>query len=108
MGPPPPAAALAILLLCLGAAPASALDFVVNSTSDATDATPGNGVCDRGSTTPASPCTLRAAIIEANSTSAPDVITVPAGVYSLTIPASGASEPNGQELVLDVTNALTI
>lgn len=42
---------------------------VVNSTGDATDATPGNGRCDTGATIAggARECTLRAAIAEANA-----------------------------------------
>ncbi len=43
--------------------------FTVNTTSDAGDATPGNGICDT-----ASGCTLRAAITEANAHAGPDTI----------------------------------
>ncbi len=55
--------------------------FTVNSTTDAPDAVPGDGVCDDG----AGNCTLRAAITESNFTGGANVITVPAGTYALTI-----------------------
>ena len=48
--------------------PNVAMDFVVDSTADAPDATPGNGVC----ATAAGVCTLRAAITEANRNPGPD------------------------------------
>jgi CSLREA domain-containing protein len=54
--------------------------FVVNSTADAPDADPANGVC----ATAGGACTLRAAIMQANFTPAADNITLPAGVYLLT------------------------
>ncbi len=54
--------------------------IVVNSTADAPDADPANGVC----ATAGGVCTLRAAIMQANFTPAADNITLPAGVYLLT------------------------
>ena len=54
----------------------------VNSTTDAVDAQPGDGVCR----TAAGTCTLRAAIQEANARPGADVITVPAGTYRITHP----------------------
>lgn len=58
------------------------MTFTVNSTLDAVDAAPGNGVC----ATAGGACTLRAAIQEANAFGGNDVITLPVGIYALTIP----------------------
>ena len=64
-------AALSSALVLL-AGSAHAATFVVNSLSDATDQTPGNGVC---ATTPPTPvCTLRAALQEANALAGADII----------------------------------
>ncbi len=62
------AMALAVLLAAL---PAQATTtFTVNTTTDAPDATPGDGACSSA----ANECTLRAAIQEANALSGDDVI----------------------------------
>jgi len=60
----------------------AAATFTVDSTIDASDAIPGNGICSDG----AGHCTLRAAIQEANSASAAstNVINVPPGTYVTT------------------------
>ena len=71
---------------------ANAATFTVDSTADAPDANPGDGVCDDG----AGNCTLRAAIEEANALVGADTITFPAGTYTLT----------GGEF--DITDDLTI
>ena len=63
------------------AAPAS-ITFTVNSTVDAVDDNPGNGLCH----TAAGTCTLRAAIMEANESTADVTIDVPNGIYVLSIP----------------------
>ncbi len=81
---------LALLLLLLALAPwhgspgraeAAGLSFTVNTTADAPDALPGDGVCADA----AGQCSLRAAVQEADA--APYVsaitITVPAGSYVL-------------------------
>jgi len=74
-----------VLILCLavgiGATAASATTFVVNSTDDIQDATPGDGVC----ATVGSVCTLRAAITEANALAGNDTITLPAGTYTISL-----------------------
>ena len=81
--------ATGVLLLsaCLG--PATALHaqqtFTVNSIADEIDATPGDGVC----ATAGGACTLRAAIQEANATSALDEIhfAIPgAGPHTIALP----------------------
>lgn len=76
--------------------------FVVTSTTDAGDATPGDGFCDDG----AGVCTLRGAIREANSLAGADIIEVPAGTYLLTI--AGKSEDSSATGDLDIRGDLTI
>lgn len=59
------------------------MSITVNSTGDGSDANAGDGVCNAGS----GACTLRAAIEEANASSAPDTLTfnIPgAGVHVIT------------------------
>ena len=81
---------------------ASAASFTVNSTKDAVDAAPGNGICDDG----AGNCTLRAAIMEANLLPGTDSITLPEGTYTLSI--AGRSEDAAAQGDLDITDDLTI
>ena len=57
------------------------LTFTVNGTADLVDANPGDGIC--ASAGPASICSLRAAIEEANASPGDDTIVVPAGTYVL-------------------------
>jgi CSLREA domain-containing protein len=81
-----PCLALAATALALaapaGAAASVTLSLAVNSTIDAPDASPGDGVC----ADPAGKCTLRAAVQEANAQARGSTITVivPAGTYRLT------------------------
>jgi CSLREA domain-containing protein len=76
--------------------------FVVDSTADAVDATPGDGICaDAGGD-----CTLRAAIQEANAIAGPDEITLPAGTYVLGI--AGTDEDAAATGDLDVTDDVTL
>jgi len=86
----------------LGPVPAVADTYVVNSTDDAVDVAIGNGAC----ATAAGTCTLRAAVGEANAHPGLDVVTLPAGLYLLTI--SGPSEDANATGDLDVTDALEI
>src|SRR5438552_13948527 len=58
--------------------------FVVNTTADTHDATPGDGICADANGN----CSLRAAIDEANANANIDTITLPAGIYSTTIPGT--------------------
>lgn len=83
-------------------ATAHADTYTVNSTSDAVDATPGNGIC----ATAGGACTLRAAVQEANAHAGPDVISLPAGVYLLTLYGSG--EDLAATGDLDVSDALEV
>ncbi|MEW5989035.1 MAG: choice-of-anchor Q domain-containing protein, partial [Chloroflexota bacterium] len=64
---------------------AASATFTVNSTIDAVDANPGDGIC----ATAAGECTLRAAVQEANALAGADAITLPAGVIELTIEGTG-------------------
>ena len=70
--------------------------FIVDTTIDAIDANPGDGVCDDG----AGNCTLRAAIMEANAVSGAATITLPAGTYTLSI-AGVSPQFSGSLAILD-------
>jgi len=65
-----------------------ALTVNVNTTVDSVDAQVGNGVCANliGA------CSLRAAIMETNSSGTASIINVPAGIYTLTIPSSSLDD----------------
>ena len=78
------AALIAVPAVALAASPAAAVTFTtytVNSTSDTTDGA-GSGLCATQPPTTAAPCTLRAAIAEANALSGV-TINVPAGTFTL-------------------------
>jgi len=125
------------LLLCLTSSPpAKAATFIVNSTADVVDQSPGSGrcfdspnfacttdadctnaghdgpcmLCATGRTAPSNPtvpeCTVRAAIQEANTTDGVDTINVSAGTYTLTIPGVGENAAAVGDL--DITKDLTI
>ncbi|MGH9144763.1 MAG: CSLREA domain-containing protein, partial [Vicinamibacterales bacterium] len=93
-----------LVLAALLATPSIGLatTFTVNSTLDAVDATPGDGIC----ATAGAVCTLRAAIQEANALAGADTIVVPAGTYTLTI--AGASEDAAATGDLDITTTVTV
>lgn len=59
----------------------------VDSTADAPDANPGDGVCATAAPAGGSEglCTLRAAVMEANATVWAESIEIPAGTYQLTL-----------------------
>ena len=61
-------------LAATGGAAAQGAELAVNSTADAPDARPADGVC----ATARAACTLRAAIQEANATAAEDIVQAPA------------------------------
>jgi hypothetical protein len=81
------------------ATPAHAATFIVNSSQDAVDAVPGDGVCE---TVPGNGvCTLRAAVMEANRTTVPSTIdlgAVPGGIATLTLPAAGSDDETTGDL----------
>jgi CSLREA domain-containing protein len=81
---------------------ASAVTFNVNTTTDAVDAVPGNGVC----LTAAGKCSLRAAIQEANFNANSDIVVLPAGTYSISI--AGLSEDANLTGDFDILQPLEI
>ena len=81
------------LLFCVTS---SAQNFTVNSTVDAVDINPGDGICADASGN----CTLRAAIQESNSLPGWHTITLTAVTYNLTI--AGANENNCATGDLDI------
>ena len=94
-----------------------AADFTVNVTTDAVDVDPGDGICEVTATL--GDCTLRAAVMEANALAGADTITLPAGLYTLTITGVDENPSAGQpwEAVinsdasigdLDITQDVTI
>lgn len=77
----------------------------VDSTADAPDANPGDGVCARAAPARGNDqglCTLRAAVMEANATLAAESIEIPAGTYALTLP----SDEGGGPLVIERSVAI--
>jgi CSLREA domain-containing protein len=92
---------LGSLLAAPPPAAAATLTLVVNSSADAPDATPGDGIC--ATTTPGQ-CALRAAIEEANAQPKGSVITitVPAGTYTLTL---GGLTVSGNLVTIDGAGA---
>jgi CSLREA domain-containing protein len=73
---------LALGLVFVLISPSHALDFLVNSTADVADASPGDGFCNPVNALPQT-CTLRAAIMEANALGGAHNIALPSGVYVL-------------------------
>ena len=96
------AGALALLPAGSSPAPVSASTFIVDSTDDATDVSPGDGICAAAS----GACTLRAAVQEANALAGADAITLPAGTYTLTI--AGTMEDDAATGDLDITEDVTL
>jgi large repetitive protein len=88
--------------LVTGAPAAHAATYSVNSTADAVDAAPGDGSC----ATAAGACTLRAAVQEANAHGGADVVTLPPGLYLLSL--TGGGEDLAATGDLDVTEALEV
>jgi CSLREA domain-containing protein len=78
--------------------------ITVDDNSDSVDFDPGDGSCSTSSVP--GPCTLRAAIQEANARPGGDIIELPAGTYTLSI--AGAVENLAATGDLDITDSLTI
>ncbi len=91
------ALALSLALLMLGLSP-SASGVATFTPTRFDDPPPGN--CDPGD------CSLREAIIAANSLAGPDTIVLAAGTYTLSIPGTG--EDVAADGDLDITDDLTI
>lgn len=96
--------ALAIGLILTPASPANAATFVVNDVNDVQDATAGNGVCETALGNGV--CTLRAAITEANALAGADIITLPAGIYTITL--AGAADNTNVAGDFDINTDITI
>lgn len=93
-------AALIAACLMVAAAPAHAKTFTVDRNDDP------DPVYADDCTVNASDCSLRGAIVLANTAAGPDEITVPAGTYTLTRP--GGFEDAASTGDLDITGDLTI
>jgi uncharacterized repeat protein (TIGR01451 family)/CSLREA domain-containing protein len=85
-----------------GAAPGAGTTFTVNSTLDEIDSNPADGLC---LSTPSGRCTLRAAIMQANTTDDLDTVILPAGTYTLTRPGFDVNGATGD---LDVAKSLVL
>ena len=82
-----------------------AATFTANSSIDAPDNNPGDGLC-RSDMLPASTCTLRAAIMEANALAGSHIINLQSGrTYTLSRAGVDNTAVNGD---LDITKNLTI
>ena len=81
---------------------AIAATFIVNTTADTQDAVAGDGICADAS----GACSLRAAITEANALAGADIITLPAGTYTITLPTTGEDANVGGDF--DITSPMTI
>jgi len=88
----------------LALASPSSVTFTVNSPLDRIDDNVGDGICHTASGT----CTLRAAVMEADvaSSTAGATIILPAGIYSLTIPAAVPDGPENGDLNLIAGNPM--
>ncbi len=93
-----------ILIMGLVSAMGEPTIFNVNSINDATDAHPGDGICESAASNGI--CTLRAAIQESNALAGEETIMLPAGTYTLTI--GGVLEDNGAFGDLDITDSLIL
>jgi hypothetical protein len=73
-----------------GVASAAASTFQVQTTSNTADNNPGDGICDTTASAATTPCTLYAAIQEANAHAGPDNITFAlASPYRITLTSVG-------------------
>jgi Carboxypeptidase regulatory-like domain len=89
-------------ILFTAVASVNAATFAVNDPNDVQDATAGDGIC----ATAGAVCTLRAAITEANALAGADIITLPAGTYTITLAeASDNANANGD---FDINTDITI
>ena len=101
-----PSALVGAAFLLGGGVPAwgAVQTFVVNSTADVANSTPTSKACATAGPNPV--CTLRAAIQASNANSGTDTISLPAGVYTLTI--AGRNEDAAATGDLDITDAVTV
>ncbi len=83
-----------VLVFCSVSAPLSAAIFSVNSTTDAVDLVPGDGICEATATV--GDCSIRAAIMETNALAGADTINVPAGTFTLTLDGTDEDASSGE------------
>ncbi len=100
---------LAIVAICVvqATSDAFAAEFTVNSTVDAPDALPGDGIC----ATSTGECTLRAAVMESNALPGTDtLILASSALYSLSLGPSdsGVGESVQETGDLDITESLIL
>jgi CSLREA domain-containing protein len=81
-------------LLAASASPALAAKFTVDTTKDSPASSPGSGKCE----SKGGGCTLRAAVEEANASTLPSEIEIPAGTYTLTSPSGGPNMAQSGDL----------
>jgi CSLREA domain-containing protein len=94
---------VAVLLSAVVVATSAQADtYTVNTIADAVDAAPGDGIC----ATATGKCSLRAAVQEANAHGGADAISLPAGLYALSL--TGPGEDLAATGDLDVTGELTV
>ena len=101
-------ASLFLLGLPLSGAAGDDRAFSVNVESDGLDFNPGDGACDSDTETAGDQCTLRAAVMESNAVLGTDTITLPAGVFSLSLKNSGFDAEDATAGDLDVTDDLVV
>jgi CSLREA domain-containing protein len=91
-------ATLALLAAALLAPAAHAANFTVNTLADGNDASTGDGICQ---VSPGGPCTFRAAVEEADATSADDSIGFSVtGVHPITLGAVSTGVSGGGNLTI--------
>ena len=93
---------LALMIAFAFSANANASTYVVNTTNDTQDVAPGDNVCADS----VGNCSLRAAITEANAHAGADIITLPAGTYTTTIPTT--HENGNSDGDFDILSPITI
>lgn len=98
-----PVSLLLLFMTTLQTQASPSATFIVNSTIDAVDANPGDGVCE---TAVSGECTLRAAVMEANALPGSDSVTLPSGTFVFSL--AGPDEDSAATGDLDITEDLSI
>ncbi len=98
-----PVALLFLFMAALQTKASPSATFIVNSTVDAVDVNPGDGVCE---TAVPGQCTLRAAVMEANALPGSDSIFLSANTFILSI--AGQEEDAAASGDIDITDSLSI
>lgn len=93
---------LSLALLILVAQPVQAALFLVTDPYDSVDASPGDSICADAD----GHCTLRAAVQESNALNGEDIIILPAGRFTLSLP--GNAEHAAAAGDLDLLQSVTV